>query len=245
MGIPQDSTIVSKIQETKILEPIDLGDVITVAQDDWITYCATGGLEVVMEEVVKDGRSSINQLRQTSITKFAQTHNVDRKTLYNWKKSIPDFQRRVDERRRQIFTDDRMALVWNGLFMRAAKGDAKQAEMIASHFGDYVPPTQKVQVDVGDNFVDMMSMIQADAQPKQVIEETQQAPRKEPASVSYSSSIGVNDPSIIQEAEVVEPLVQSNVLINTPISTPENTSNPLLPTSTHFDDEEESDPLFI
>jgi hypothetical protein len=32
--------------------------------------------------------------------------------------------------------------------MRAAKGDAQQAQMVLSHFGDYMPPAQRVDATV-------------------------------------------------------------------------------------------------
>lgn len=107
-------------------------------QEHYITFYAANGLSV--EE---DG-----SFKKISAETFAHSIGVSRQTLYDWQKSIPNFQDRVRKRRQEIFTAGRESMVWNGLFLRAAKGDHKQAEMILSHFSDYTPPTQKHEVRV-------------------------------------------------------------------------------------------------
>lgn len=105
-------------------------------QNYYITYYAAAGLSVD-----EDG----NMVKITAAD-FADSIGVSRQTLYDWQKSIPNFQDRVKIRRKEIFTSTRENLIWRGLFLRAAKGDHKQAEMILSHFSDYVPPTQRHEV---------------------------------------------------------------------------------------------------
>lgn len=109
---------------------------LTAAQEYYITFYAANGLSVM-----EDG-----SFEKISAEKFAAKIGVARMTLYRWQQSIPNFQARVKARRREIFNANREAMIWNGLFLRAAKGDHKQAEMILSHFSDYVPPTQRHEV---------------------------------------------------------------------------------------------------
>jgi hypothetical protein len=116
--------------------PIQSADdlaLIKLKQEEYISYCAVGGL---ITEV--DGT-----LKKMSLEQFSEQLKVDRKTLYNWKKTIPNFWTRVEKRRGEIFTQSRISVVWNGLMLRAAKGDAEQAKIILGHFANWQPPTQK------------------------------------------------------------------------------------------------------
>jgi hypothetical protein len=112
---------------------------LTPAKEYYITFCAGNGLSVQ-----EDG-----SFAKISAEQFAASIGVDRRTLYRWRDTIPEFGKRVKDRRREIFNANRESMVWNGLFLRAAKGDHKQAEMILSHFSDYTPPTQKHEVKIG------------------------------------------------------------------------------------------------
>jgi hypothetical protein len=113
-------------------------DTLPIAQDYYITYVAANGLSVT-----EDGG-----MVKISADSFAAKIGVNRVTLWRWQKSIPNFQARVRKRRAEIFTLNRENAIWHGLFLRAAKGDKPQAEMILSHFSDYVPPTQRHEVRV-------------------------------------------------------------------------------------------------
>lgn len=120
---------------------------LTPAKEYYITFCAGNGLSVQ-----EDG-----SFAKISAEQFAASIGVDRRTLYRWRDTIPDFNKRVKERRREIFNANREAMIWNGLFLRAAKGDHKQAEMILSHFGDYLPPSQRHEVRVS-GLADLLKM---------------------------------------------------------------------------------------
>lgn len=135
MDDPQNSpnTVMANSTETKTL------GLLSLKQEEWVSYCAVGGLITT-----EDGA-----IRKMSISDFAIQLGVDRKTLTNWKTSIPNFWERVDARRRELFSRSRIAVVWNGLFLRAAKGDAEQAKIILSHYADWQPPSQKHEVQIG------------------------------------------------------------------------------------------------
>lgn len=107
-------------------------------QEEWITFTAIGGLVTEADGLLKP----------MTIVDFSNQLGVPRRTLYNWRKSIPKFWERVDVRRREMFGKDRIAKVWNGVYLRAAKGDAPQAQMILSHFSDYRPPAQSHEIEV-------------------------------------------------------------------------------------------------
>lgn len=128
---------------------------LTPAQEYYITFCAANGLSVK-----EDG-----SFEKLSAEKFADKIGVARITLYRWRDSIPNFQQRVKQRRHEIFNANREAMVWNGLFLRAAKGDHKQAEMILSHFSDYTPPTQKHEVRVS-GLADLLKLSRQKAERK-------------------------------------------------------------------------------
>lgn len=113
-------------------------NVLDERKNHYITYVAAHGLSV--EE---DGTYT-----KISAQQFAESIGVSRQALYDWQKSIPDFWELVKIRRKEIFTMNRENAIWRGLMLRALKGDAKQAEMILSHFSDYTPPTQKHEVKV-------------------------------------------------------------------------------------------------
>lgn len=111
---------------------------LSFTQEQYIDFCACAGLIVKEDGAIK----------KMTIGEFATTHGVDRTTLYNWQKSIPKFDQMVEKRRFQIFTKNRVAAVWNGVFLRAAKGDAEQAKMILGHYAGWQPPSQKHEVTV-------------------------------------------------------------------------------------------------
>lgn len=109
----------------------------------YIDFTAVGGL--ITEE---DGT-----LRQMTITQFAQEIGVDRTTLYTWRKHIPNFWDLVAKRRQTIGSQARTNKVWNGVYLRAAKGDAEQAKIWLSQFAGWQPPKQRAEIEhrgIGD-----------------------------------------------------------------------------------------------
>lgn len=116
-------------------------------QELWVRFCATGGL--ITDD---DGN-----LKQWFISGFADEIGVPRRTLYNWKKQIPKFNERVAIARKEIFQDARFTKMLNGLYLRAAKGDAEQAKLLFGMFNDWQPPAQKHEVEVGESWATLLA----------------------------------------------------------------------------------------
>ena len=106
--------------------------------DNYITYLAVGGLRLD-----EDG-----DMKQLKLRDFADQLGVTRQTLWNWRKNVPNLAQMVRDRRKEMFSVDAESLVWKGVMLRAAKGDAEQAKMFLSHFSDYQLPTQKTEQSV-------------------------------------------------------------------------------------------------
>jgi hypothetical protein len=103
----------------------------------YATYCACGGIMIDDDGTIK----------KQSVTEFAKSIGVDRVTLHRWKKR-DGFWDLVEVKRAEVFQKSRLSAIWNGLTLRAMKGDAKQAEMILSAYAGYQPPSQKHEVKV-------------------------------------------------------------------------------------------------
>lgn len=159
--------------------PVDSNGVETIvdispAQDDYVAYVALGGL-------IPDPEGKATAINMTA-DQFASRIGVERTTLYYWRKSIPNFWDRVNAKRREIGSKDRLSLVWNGIFLKAAAGGAEQAKLYLANFDpDFRMPMQKHEHDVGDSLAEMMNLArQREAQRGNVIEgETIDAPKPE------------------------------------------------------------------
>lgn len=138
MAAPQDSPNVAA--PVTVNPPVgDEDNLLQLRQQEYISFVAVGGLITNDDGTVK----------KMTLEQFSKALGVDRKTLHNWKKSIPDFYKLVDKRRGELFTQNRIAAVWNGLFLRAMKGDAEQAKIVLGQYANWQPPSQKHEVTVG------------------------------------------------------------------------------------------------
>lgn len=130
-------------------------------QEQWVDFCAVGGMITRAD----------GEIEVLTIGQFAKSMRVDRTTLYRWRNSIPNFWDKVEARRREIFSRDRTTKVWNGVFLRAAKGDAEQAKIWLSAHAKWQPPSQKHEVSVS-GLGDLVNL----ARKKKIIEGTVIAP---------------------------------------------------------------------
>lgn len=78
-------------------------------------------------------------VKRPSAKKLATELGISRQTIYDWPKVIPDFKEHI--RKAQFgMIQINITAVWNGIFLKAAEGDVKAAEMYLSYFSDYRPP---------------------------------------------------------------------------------------------------------
>jgi hypothetical protein len=82
--------------------------------------------------------------------------DVNRGTLYEWQKKIPNFWSMVRERRMIIGSQARTNAVWKGVYLRAAKGDAEQAKLFLGVYDGWQPPSQKHDIKVSASWADLV-----------------------------------------------------------------------------------------
>ena len=104
----------------------------------WVDFCAVGGL------ITEDDGS----LKPMTITAFADAIGVTRQTLYDWKKSIPNFWNHVKKRRMELGSGTRLQKVYNGLFLKASAGTPEAVKLYLQIFDGWQPPSQKHDIDV-------------------------------------------------------------------------------------------------
>lgn len=121
----------------------------------WVDFCALGGM-------MTDDAGNIYLM---TVSEFALKIGVHRSTLNDWKKSIPTFWDMVRKRRIDLSKNSRASKVYNGLFLKAAQGDASAVRLWAELFDGYQPPAQKHDVKVS-GLMDLVNL----ARKKQVIE---------------------------------------------------------------------------
>lgn len=127
----------------------------------YIDFVSVGGL--ITDD---DGTMTV-----MSTQDFANKIGVERTTLYTWRKKIPNFWEKVRERRMKIGSQARTNKVWNGVYLRAAKGDAEQAKIWLSTFDDWRPPAQAHEVKVNHGLADLIAAKQLqDSQNRKVID---------------------------------------------------------------------------
>ena len=127
-----------------------------IQQQLYIDYCALGGL-ITDEE---------GNFKKMSAEQLAEDIGVpNRRTFYTWQKQIPDFWGLVRTRRKQLSRGARATKVYNGLYLRACKGDPTAVRLWADIFDDYQPPSQKHEVLIG-GLADLAIL----AEKKQIVE---------------------------------------------------------------------------
>lgn len=123
---------------------------LTVPQDNWISYCAVGGL-------ITDDQGV---MRKMKVEEFVATFNTPERTLYNWKKSIPEFEQKVRKRRMDLWPQSRETNLWNRAYLIAMTTTGPQAieaiKLLAGQFSGWQPPSQKIEHEVGTSFMDLL-----------------------------------------------------------------------------------------
>lgn len=127
--------------------PQETEDVLQLRQQQWVDFCAIGGM--LTDD---DG-----EITPTSISKFALMIGVERKTLYNWKKSIPNFNERVKQRRLELGSGTRLAKVYNGLYLKASSGNPEAAKLYLQIFDGWKPPKQEMEIEHNLGLADLVA----------------------------------------------------------------------------------------
>jgi hypothetical protein len=139
--IDSSLTAVAESEEAKLLK---------LRQQQYIDYCAVGGM-------ITDEGGEVKIIKATA---FAAMLGVARQTLYDWQKRIPDFWERVAIRRKELGGNNRIQKVWNGVYLKAAAGDAKCAALWLANFDpDFKMPTQRAELDTGQGLADLLQIM--------------------------------------------------------------------------------------
>ena len=135
------------------------GELLNNIQEQWITFCALGGLITDDEDHI----GNTPNIKVMTITKFSEQIGVPRQTLYNWKRSIPNFGEKVRDRRKEVFTLSRETALWNMLYLIAMDGKGQPAveacKLLLGHFSDLslAPTKQSSTDDYSNNWVDLIN----------------------------------------------------------------------------------------
>lgn len=128
-----------------VIPPVD--ELLKLKQQQWIDYCAIGGMLTA-----DDGG-----VTPTTITAFADMIGMSRQTLYDWKKSIPNFNERVKQRRIDLGSGTRLAKVYNGLYLKAATGNPEAVKLYLQIFDGWKPPKQEVEMEHNFGLADLVA----------------------------------------------------------------------------------------
>lgn len=116
----------------------------------WIDYKALGGIVMDKEN---------DKMRKMTVQELADKLGVERKTLYNWRESIPGFWDRVAERRKELNSGEWLALIHEKWKLKALAFDNwPVTEAFLINFDpNYVTPKVKVEHDIGDNYTALLA----------------------------------------------------------------------------------------
>lgn len=133
-----------------------------VAFDRYIEWRALGGMIIDEEDV-----NSPNHVRVMTFAQFCETFNVNRKTIWHWKKNVPDLEQKIEQRMNEIVPLARRQAVWNANFILAIQTQDKRAAVEAQkiflgHFGNLKIPTQRQEIEHKFNAADLLVAAKTD-----------------------------------------------------------------------------------
>lgn len=116
-------------------------------QNSWIDYCAIGGLR----------SDDDGHVWKMSMEDFATSIGSTRNTLYRWKITISNFNERVMQRRKELGVQSRLVHVYNGLYLKARRGDAPAAALfLANTDPEFHMPNQRIEHDAAGSLLDVL-----------------------------------------------------------------------------------------
>lgn len=160
MDAVQNQTEIPTPEEVAAVD-VTAGSKLSLQQQLWIDYKAIGGL--IFEDAGEhfDRSGNPTQFRKMTVDEFAAKIDTAKSTLYEWQKNINNFWGMVDERRKVLMGGNRKTAVYNGLTLRAVRGEPNAVKLWAEIFDGYQPAPQRLQHSLGDGFADVMKVAQA------------------------------------------------------------------------------------
>jgi hypothetical protein len=127
------------------------------AYDEYLTFCALGGMLV----------SDTGAISSMTTKDFCQKYNVNEATTWRWKRE-PGFAEKVTKRRDEVVPLGRVTAAFNRLYLigmsslgpNAPHHDQRAAvDALKTYLGHHglQTPTQRQEVKVEGNFLDMMA----------------------------------------------------------------------------------------
>lgn len=132
--------------------------VLTIQQQYWIDYNALSGLITDITDDRVNERGDPLTMQKMTITKFAELLDVDRTTLRNWTRSIPDFWDRVNARRRELAPQARLQKVHEVWYLAAQspKNFQDRQLWLANFDPNFRMPAQKVEHEMGNSWAALL-----------------------------------------------------------------------------------------
>ena len=129
---------------------LDIPQGLTPIQNEYVSYVAVSGLMI-------DDDGSVRQMK---VDEFCEAANVTRTTLQHWRQRIPNFSQLVETRRAQLFPGSRISAIWKAMQLKAMGGNTEAAKIVLGHFGQWQPPSQKHEVQIG-GLIDLAKIAQS------------------------------------------------------------------------------------
>lgn len=145
----QNLTQKNQTSEVEVI-PIPYSE-LSPAQQYWVDFCALQGLITG-----DDGEFS-----KMTIRECAEQLGITRQTLYDWKRSIPNFDALVADRCSELWSGARTVKVVNALFLNATSKMSVQAQALWLANQKRIPfrmPTQPIKHDVAGGLADLLNI---------------------------------------------------------------------------------------
>lgn len=115
-------------------------------------------------------------MHKMSVEEFATTLGVDRRQIYRWQETIPDFWDKVNNRHKDLFSRSRLARMYDVWYMSAlipgSKGFRDRQLWLANFDPNFRMPTEKIEHEAGNSWAALMSKLEDDVIEGEVVDES-------------------------------------------------------------------------